>query len=317
MTYYELPSVFAVNHKYPKTEYPTKTYPPKRNADIYRRLRNTLRYLLGNLTGFDESERVGMNEMPELERWVLHRLWQLDRHLRQACDDFQFHPVFAELHNFCAVDLSALYFDVRKDSLYCDPAVDPKRRAAQTVLDEAFNCLTAWLAPFLCFTAEEAWQARYQEGGEEETEESVHLRTFPDIPEAWRDDDLAAKWAKIRELRRAVTGALEVERAEKRIGSSLEAHPIVYAETGNRDLFEGLDAAELFITSGATFSVEAAPEDAFRAEDTGGVAVQPNRAEGEKCRRCWKILPEVGQDLDYPDTCGRCADVVRQSDKGG
>ena len=286
----------------------------KRNADIYRRLRNTLRYLLGNLAGFDESERVGMDEMPELERWVLHRLWQLDRHLRQACDDFQFHPVFNELHNFCAVDLSAFYFDVRKDSLYCDPAGDPKRRAAQTVLDEVFNCLTAWLAPFLCFTAEEAWQARYQE---EETEESVHLRTFPDIPEAWRDDDLAAKWAKIRELRRAVTGALEVERAEKRIGSSLEAHPIVYAETGNRDLFEGLDAAELFITSGATFSVEAAPEDAFRAEDTGGVAVQPNRAEGEKCRRCWKVLPEVGQDPDYPDTCGRCADVVRQSDKGG
>ncbi|HIE20026.1 MAG TPA: isoleucine--tRNA ligase, partial [Rhodospirillales bacterium] len=286
----------------------------KRNADIYRRLRNTLRYLLGNLVGFDESKRVGQDEMPELERWVLHRLWQLDRHLRQACDDFQFHPVFAELHNFCAVDLSALYFDVRKDSLYCDPAGDPKRRAAQTVLDEVFNCLTAWLAPFLCFTAEEAWQARYQE---EETEESVHLRTFPDIPEAWRDDDLAAKWAKIRELRRAVTGALEVERAEKRIGSSLEAHPIVYAETGNRDLFEGLDAAELFITSGATFSEEAAPEDAFRAEDTGGVAVQPNRAEGEKCRRCWKVLPEVGQDPDYPDTCGRCADVVRQSDKGG
>ena len=276
----------------------------KRNADIYRRLRNTLRYLLGNLAGFDESERVGMDEMPELERWVLHRLWQLDRHLRQACDDFQFHPVFDELHNFCAVDLSAFYFDVRKDSLYCDPAGDPKRRAAQTVLDEVFNCLTAWLAPFLCFTAEEAWQARYQEGGEEETEESVHLRTFPDIPEAWRDDDLAAKWAKIRELRRAVTGALEVERVEKRIGSSLEAHPIVYAETGNRDLFEGLDAAELFITSGATFSVEAAPEDAFRAE-------------GEKCRRCWKVLPEVGQDPDYPDTCGRCADVVRQSDKGG
>ncbi len=286
----------------------------KRNADIYRRLRNTLRYLLGNLSGFDESERVPMDEMGELERWVLHRLWELDRLLRQACDDFQFHPVFAELHNFCAVDLSAFYFDVRKDSLYCDPADDPKRRAARTVLDEVFNCLTAWLAPFLCFTAEEAWQARHPDGG---NRDSVHLRTFPDIPEDWRDDDLAAKWAKIRELRRAVTGALEVERAEKRIGSSLEAHPIVYAETGDRDLFEGLDAAELFITSGATFSVEAAPEDAFRTEDPGGVAVQPNRAEGEKCGRCWKVLPEVGQDPDYPDTCRRCADVVRQSDKGG
>ena len=289
----------------------------KRNADIYRRLRNTLRYLLGNLTGFGESERVGTDEMPELERWVLHRLWQLDRHLRQACDDFQFHPVFAELHNFCAVDLSAFYFDVRKDSLYCDPAHAPKRRAARTVLDEVFNCLTAWLAPFLCFTAEEAWQARYQEGGEEETEESVHLRTFPDIPEAWRDDDLAEKWAKIRNLRRVVTGAIELERKEKRIGSSLQAHPVVYANSEDIALFDGLDAAELFITSDARFIPDSGPKNSFSLDDVSDAWVVAEKADGEKCGRCWKVLPEVGQDADYPDTCGRCAEVVRQSDKGG
>ena len=285
----------------------------KRNADIYRRLRNTLRYLLGNLAGFDESERVGTDEMPELERWVLHRLWQLDRHLRQACDDFQFHPVFAELHNFCAVDLSAFYFDIRKDSLYCDPADDPKRRAARTVLDDVFNCLTAWLAPFLCFTAEEAWQARHPDGG---NGNSVHLRAFPDIPEDWRDDDLAKKWKTVRDVRRVVTGALEVARADKKIGSSLQADTVIHADFNHQEAFDGLDLAEVFITSAASFG-EGDQEPGFFLDDVPGVHVVWNLAEGEKCGRCWKVLPEVGQDADYPDTCGRCADVVRQLDKGG
>ncbi len=149
----------------------------KQNADAYRRFRNTLRYLLGNLNGYDVRERLPFEEMPELERWVLHRLSRLDEQLRQACADFQFHAVFAELHTFCAVDLSAFYFDIRKDALYCDPADAPRRRAARTVLDALFDCLTAWLAPFLCFTAEEAWLARNPGG-----EESVHLRVFPTLP---------------------------------------------------------------------------------------------------------------------------------------
>ncbi len=288
----------------------------KSNADIYRRLRNTFRYLLGNLSGFDESERPDLGDMPELERWVLHRLWQLDGMLRKACDDFQFHTMFAELHNFCAVDLSAFYFDVRKDSLYCDRADDLRRRACRTVLDEVFNCLTAWMAPFICFTAEEAWQARHgQKAGGGEAEESVHLRTFPDIPETWRDDALADKWMKIRALRKVVTGALEVERAEKRIGSSLEAHPIVYANSEQQDLMKGLDAAELFITSGADFSDEPPPGDGFTMEGVPGIAVFSNPAEGDKCERCWKVLAEVGNDKEHPTICGRCADAVRHSDQ--
>ncbi len=289
----------------------------KSNADIYRRLRNTFRYILGNLSGFDESERVDLGDMPELERWVLHRLWQLDGMLRKACNDFQFHTVFAELHNFCAVDLSAFYFDVRKDSLYCDRAVDPRRRACRTVLDEVFNCLSAWMAPFICFTAEEAWQARHEEKiGGGETEESVHLRTFPDIPETWRDDGLAEKWVKIRVLRKVVTGALEVERAEKRIGSSLEAHPVVYANSEHQDLMKGLDAAELFITSGADFSSDPPPGDGFSMEDVPGLSVKPNPAQGDKCERCWKVLAEVGNDKKHPTICGRCADAVRQTGHG-
>ncbi|MEE9316714.1 MAG: class I tRNA ligase family protein, partial [Rhodospirillales bacterium] len=283
----------------------------KSHADIYRRLRNTLRYLLGNLARFDESERVKKDDMPELERWVRHRLWELDGMLRKACDDFQFHTMFGELHNFCAVDLSAFYFDIRKDSLYCDRADDPRRRACRTVLDDIFNCLSAWLAPFICFTAEEAWQARHGEKTGGKNGDSVHLRTFPGIPAEWRDDALAGKWDKIRSLRRVVTGALEVERAEKRIGSSLEARPVVYANDEQQGLFKNLDAAELFITSGAEFSGDDPPEGGFSLEDVPGVSVRPMAADGKKCERCWKVLPEVGNDPEHPGTCGRCADAVR------
>src|SRR3546814_10457500 len=168
--------------------------------------------------------------MPELERWVLHRLWELDRLVRQCCAEYDFHRLFRELHDFCAVDLSAFYFDIRKDSLYCDAPDAARRRAAQTALDALFDCLTAWLAPILCFTAEEAWLARNGAA----PGESVHLRLFPEIPEAWRDDDLAAKWRRVRAVRRVVLGALRSERAEQRIGSSLQAAPEVYV-AGDRE----------------------------------------------------------------------------------
>jgi isoleucyl-tRNA synthetase len=282
----------------------------KSHSDIYRRLRNTLRFLLGNLNGFDDTEKVDVADMPEMERWVLHRLWQMDKLLRQACDDLHFHSTFAELHNFCTVDLSAFYFDMRKDSLYCDRADDIKRRASRTVLDEIFNCLTAWLAPFICFTAEEAWLSRHPD---DSPSNSVHLRAFPDIPETWRDDELAARWEKIRGLRRVVTGAIELERREKRIGSSLQAHPVVYATPENIVLFDGLDAAELFITSSADFSTEAPGDGGFSLIEAPGITVRSNPAEGEKCERCWKVLTDVGQDADHPGTCGRCADAVRHS----
>ena len=218
----------------------------KRQVDLYRRLRNTLRFLVGNLHGFSPEERLEPADMPELDRWVLHRLAELDRLVRTSVDAFDFHTMFTQLHLFCASDLSAYYFDIRKDALYCDSADDRRRRAARTVLDRVFDCLTAWLAPILCFTAEEAWQHRVRD-----PENSVHLRTFPDIPGDWLDPDLARKWARLREVRRVVTGALELERAERRIGASLEARPVVHVTDGILELFEGLDPAELFITSDA------------------------------------------------------------------
>ncbi len=278
----------------------------KQHADVYRRLRNTLRFLLGNLSGFDDGERLPVAEMPELERWVLHRLWELDRLVREACHDFHFHPLFTELHQFCAVDLSAFYFDVRKDSLYCDRADSPRRRAARTVLDHLFDCLTAWLAPFICFTAEEAWLARHPDNSE-----SVHMRLFPEVPNDWRDDALAARWERVRTVRRVVTKALEVQRAEKTIGSSLEAHPVVHAPRADLDAVAGLDMADICITSGLTLTEGAPPADAQTLPEVADVGVVFAKAAGGKCERCWKVLDEVGSDGDHPTLCARCADAVR------
>ncbi|MFQ5954176.1 MAG: isoleucine--tRNA ligase [Kiloniellales bacterium] len=278
----------------------------KHQVEAYRRLRNTLRFLLGNLPGDHPAEPPALQEMPELERWILHRLWQLDQVVRGASERFDFHTLYTQLHGFCALELSAFYFDVRKDCLYCDRAAAPRRRAAVMVLERLFSCLTAWLAPILCFTAEEAWRAR----AAADAADSVHLRLFPEVPEAWRDEALDEKWQQVRALRRVVTGALEIAREGKRIGSSLQAHPIVYADPAYASALENLDLAEIAITSDATLSRQAAPEDAFRLDDVDGVAVVVGAAQGSKCQRCWKVLPEVGSHGSFPDICKRCAEAV-------
>ncbi|PCI39602.1 MAG: isoleucine--tRNA ligase [Rhodospirillaceae bacterium] len=276
----------------------------KQNSDIYRRLRNTLRFMLGNLNGFEDSERLDHSEMPQLERWVLHRLWEIDAKVRKATNDFHFHPLFTELHNFCTVELSAYYFDIRKDALYCDRADSLQRRATRTVLDEVFNCLTAWLAPFICFTAEEAWLSRNPD------DTSVHLRLFPDVPAAWQDDALAEKWKQVRDLRRVVTGALEIERAEKRIRSSLQAAPTVYLTADYKTALSGIDLAEIAITSGVNLIEGEVPDGAFTLSDVEGVGVVSNLAEGEKCERCWKTCDDIGSNPAHETVCGRCADAV-------
>ena len=306
-------------------------------VDAYRRLRNTLRFLLGNLDGFSEAERVAPADMPELERWVLHRLSELDEAVRRDCDEFDFHSIYQQLHKFCAGDLSAFYFDVRKDVLYCDRPDSARRRACRTVLDLVFDCLTAWLAPILCFTAEEAWWARGGPAAEDGASgdgageggaavdraadggapraASVHLRTFPDIPAAWRDPALADRWGKIREVRRAVTGALELERAEKRIGSSLQASPLVYVrDPGLMAAVDGLDLAEIAITSDAKAVAGAAPDEAFVLDEVPAVGVVAGLADGEKCQRCWRVLPEVGTSPAAPSVCVRCADAIQSLD---
>jgi isoleucyl-tRNA synthetase len=268
-------------------------------ADSYRRLRNTMRFMLGSLADFSEADRVVLDAMPELEQWVLHRLAELDETVRKGYKAYDFQGVFQVLFQFATVDLSSFYFDIRKDALYCDGDTR-ERRAARTVLDLLYHRLTTWLAPILSFTMEEVWLERNPGA-----DSSVHLVDMPQTPATWSNPELAAKWAGIRKVRRVVTGALEVERREKNIGSSLEAAPVVYVEAYLADVLKSVTFADLCITSGIEVSTDSAPEGAFTLEDTVGISVTFAKAEGAKCERCWKILPDVGQH-GHAGVCGRC-----------
>jgi isoleucyl-tRNA synthetase len=280
----------------------------KTTVETYRKLRNTIRWMLGSLAHFRDEDRVAPAKMPELERLMLHRLSELDALVRQAYADFDYKRIFAALNAFMTAELSAFYFDIRKDVLYCDPISSVTRKACLTVLDHLFRATVTWLAPMLPFTAEEAWLARYPS-----EEGSVHLELFPELPSAWRDDALAEKWRKVRNVRRVVTGALEIERTHKRIGASLEAAPVIYVS--DPELFSAVvdvDFAEVAITSDCTLVEGDGPPDAFRLDDVNGVAVAVRLAEGKKCARSWKILPSVGSDPAYPDVSLRDAKALRE-----
>jgi len=257
-------------------------------SDAYRKLRNTFRYLLGALDGFTDAERVtDKAAMPELERWVLHRLAALDAELRDAAEGYEFNRYTRALMAFANDDLSAFFFDIRKDSLYCDAPANSKRRAYRTVLDHIFHALVRWASPILCFTAEEVWGTRYPDAG------SVHLLDWPEIDAGWRDDALAAKWDGIRAVRERVTEAIEPLRRDKLIGSSLEAR-ILYPAAELDGLGETLDQlAEICIVS--------------EIEPGESAAIGVEKTENRKCGRCWRHLPEVEEDGGL---CGRCEEVV-------
>ncbi len=279
----------------------------KNTADIYRRLRNIFRFLLGALDGFTEAEKVNdYAAMPELERLTLHQLAEMDAQVRGYIENYEFSRLAHTLHNFC-VELSGFYLDIRKDRLYCDRPDLFERRACRTVLAHIFECLCTWLAPLLAFTADEAWSHRPDVFGKSE---SVHLQTFPMIPKEWRNEALAVKWETVRAVRRVILGALEPRRADKTIGSSLEASPEIYLDASVAASVADIDWAEVAITSQASI-IKNAPDGAFTLPDTPGIAVAFKKAEGQKCLRCWKILPEVGTDKDYPDLSLRDADAVR------
>jgi isoleucyl-tRNA synthetase len=274
------------------------------NTDAYRRLRNTIRFMLANLSGFDESERVAVGQMPELERYILAKLAEIDAIVREGYTKYDFNRVYNTVFSFCTNELSALYFDIRKDVLYCDAKGSLRRRATRTVTDEAFRRVVTWLAPILCFTMEEAWTLRFPD-------DSVHLHQFPETPAAWRDAALVEKWNRIRAIRRVVTGALEIARRDKVIGASLEAAPLVYVtDDADRRILESVPLAEIMITSTAHIAHVAAPEDAFRLPDVEGVAAKFEHARGNKCARCWMILEEVGKNPKHDDLCNRCSEAV-------
>jgi isoleucyl-tRNA synthetase len=278
----------------------------KTNIDSYRKLRNTIRWMLGTLA-HDKGETVAHAELPELERLMLHRLVELDQLVRQGYDNFDFKRITRALIDFSNIELSAFYFDVRKDALYCDAPSSLRRKASLQVIRTIFDSLVTWLAPMLPFTTEEAWLDRKPDAL------SVHLEQFPEIPADWRDDALAAKWKKIRTVRRVVTGALEIERREKRIGSSLEAAPTVYiTDPALVEAVSDCNFAEVCITSGLRIKTDAGPDTAFRLEDVSAVSVTPDLAEGRKCARSWRITDDVGSDPEFPDVSARDAAALHE-----
>ena len=274
----------------------------KANVEAYRRLRNTIRFMLANLSGFDEKERIEFSKMPELERYMLARLAELDAIVRKGYENFDFGLVNSTLFNFCTNDLSAFYFDIRKDSLYCDAASSARRRSARTVTDEIFRRIVTWFVPILCFTMEEAWTTRFGMG------QSVHLNDFFAAPKEWADAELVKTWTRIRELRRVVTGALELARADKSIGSSLEAAPVLMVcDPADKALFESIDLAEIAITSLASVEIAASLDGFFAIAEIKGAGAKFVKAGGAKCARCWRVLEETRADTHL---CNRCTGAV-------
>ncbi len=280
----------------------------KNTIETYRKLRNSIRWMLGTLHHFNPADAVAYADMPELERLMLHELAGRAAIVRQAYAEFDYKTVVATLSAFMNTELSAFYFDIRKDTLYCDPPSSVARKAALSTIDIICDAILRWLAPVLSFTTDEAWRM-YNPNAEP----SVHLTLLPEGLEQFRDDALATKWETIRNVRRVVTGALELERAAKNIGSSLEASPLVYVSDNNifNTLFD-VDLAEVSITSNAMVTNDEAPANAFRLADVPDVAVVVEKAVGTKCARSWKILPTVGEDPEYPDVSPRDAQALRE-----
>ena len=277
-------------------------------TDNYRKLRNTIRWMLGTLAHRQERDAVPIDAMSSLERLMLHKLAELDGVVRDAYANFDFAKVVASLSSFMNADLSAFYFDIRKDALYCDPPSSLTRQGSLEVIDWIFRSVTIWLAPLLVFTTEEAWSAR-RPGAR-----SVHLEQFPEIPKEWRDEALARKWETIRSLRSVVTGAIEIARAKKEIGSSLEAAPRVYLRRPEHiEALRGVDFAEVCITSDILIEMETPiPAEAFRLPETPEVAVIVERAGGVKCARSWRYFDPSTAAPDFPDVTPRDAEALRE-----
>lgn len=279
----------------------------KYSADLYRRIRNTLRFLLGALEGYSDSEAVAYDDMPELEKYILNQLAETDAKIDTAIEDYSFSATIKLVHDFCNDELSSFYFDIRKDRLYCDRPDSMEWKACRTTMNILFEWLIKRIAPVLSFTAEEAWGYRPIKTDSE----SIHLEILNALPAEYLNRDLGDKWAKIKDIRNVVLGAIEPHRASKEIGSSLEAAPIIYTPCGYAGLMDNDMAAEVCITSQAMLVEADAPDDAFTLGNVDGVGVVFKKADGQKCQRCWKVLPEVGTDAEYPDLSPRDADAMR------
>ena len=272
----------------------------KAQSDSYRKIRNTFRYLIGNLYEFNESEKISIQQFPELELYLLHRVWEVDKIIQECIKTFNFHLMFTTLLNFCSNDLSAFYFDIRKDSIYCDSLDSSKRRSSRTLLDLIFNHLVRWLAPSLSFTCEEAWKARGNKN-------SIHLEDFLEGKNEYQNVYVNKKWTIIKDIRKVITGALEKKRSEKVIGSSLEAHIKIYTTKQIKAEINDINFDEIAITSSFEILDFSNKNEKFSLDDIEGVCVVVEKSEGKKCNRCWKYK----ESLSSQDICNRCEEVIK------
>ena len=279
-------------------------------SDSYRRIRNTFRFLLGNLENFGKEEQIEYSKMPKLEKWVLHKVHEINSYFFECLEKYELYKFYNLLHNFCAVELSSFYFDIRKDSLYCDPIDSVARRSCRTVLRQLLNVLASWFSPVLCFTAEEVWGNINNDDHKLSLEKSVHLCDLPKIPAKWSCKDLNAEFDLLRNVRRVITGALEIERGKRNIGSSLDACAIVYLGKKYEKIFNNFNLAEIAITSSIKIGEGSIPDNAYTIDSVEEVGAQIVLAEGKKCSRCWKVLSEVGSNQGHDSLCLRCVDVV-------
>ena len=275
----------------------------KSQVDSYRRIRNTLRFLIGNLKGYKDKEKANYRDLPDLEKYILFRVWELDKIIKEYIKENNYHKIYKELLVFCSNDLSSFYFDIRKDCLYCDDITSQKRKSCRSALKIIFDFLTAWLAPIICFTVEEAWLS-----DNFNHKESIHLRTFPKADEKWGDKDFGEKWKEIINIRKVVTSAIEIKREKKIIGSSLETSAELLVPEKIKNYLNSLNLNDLFIVS-STKIVDKIAEDSFSLEGINNIKVRVKKAEGLKCERCWIISKEVN---NKENLCNRCHSVIKK-----
>jgi isoleucyl-tRNA synthetase len=279
----------------------------KQLSDAYRRIRNTSRFMLGNLEDFDpDADRINYSDLQDIDRYLLHRLQQLIRRARKAYEDYEFHIIYHALHNFCVLDLSSFYLDILKDRLYTSPPASTARRSAQTVMFTLLSAMARMMAPILAFTAEEIWQHMPAWQGKAG---NVHFEKLPDENPDWVDDALAGKWQQLLNIRGEVTKALESARANKLIGHPLDAAVTLAAQGEALAVlkeYEG-DLSHIFIVSQAVLADPGAPlPESFDSEEIDGLQIHVARAAGDKCDRCWIHDTTVGEDNEHPTVCFRC-----------
>ena len=287
-------------------------------TEAYRKIRNTCRFLLANLADFEPGkDQVAREDMLELDRWAMDRLQRLVARVTRAYDNYEFHMVYHSIHNFCAVDLSAIYLDIIKDRLYTWPAASRGRRSAQTVLYEAINVLVRLLTPILAFTTEEIWRYLPAAG---DKPFSVQLAGWPRVKTEFLDDELAEKWERILQVRDGVARALEYARQEQDLGNSLNAAVHLYPGAGLYQFLQPLaeELATIFIVSQATLHrpEEEVPDGSLEIPEIPGLRVKVTRAPGHKCERCWMVSETVGRDHSHPTLCHRCATVLKEAPMG-